>query len=162
MCNMQHVWCNLYNGTCNMQHIRCNVYIGQLVRPAGRTSWTDQLNGLAGRTSWTDKLGWIDQLDRPVGWTSYFYLKPWPVRIFKDWTFSLYIVAASMSVKDLVYLSILFYSRILNMCKKVKLNTWKIYWDMRPTVGSDVTLCKIWSVISWYRIYWDMRVLTND
>ena len=56
--------------------------MGVLVRPAGRTSWTDQL-------------------DRPAGQTSSFYLKPWPVRIFKDFPFSLYIVAASESDEGL-------------------------------------------------------------
>ena len=39
----------------------------------------------------------MDQLDGPAGWTSSLYLKPWPVRIFKDWPFSLYIVTASES-----------------------------------------------------------------
>ena len=43
-----------------------------------------------------------DQLDRPSGRTSYFYLKPWPVRIFKDFPLSLYIVAASESDEGLV------------------------------------------------------------
>ena len=74
----------MYNATCNMQHERCNVYIGLLVRPAGRTSWTDQL-------------------DEPAGQISSFYLKPWPVLIFKDFPFSLYIVAASESDEGLVY-----------------------------------------------------------
>ena len=68
----------------------------QLDGPAGQTSWTNQLDGPAGRTSWTD------QLDRPAGRTSSFYLKPWPVRIFKDFPFSLYIVAASESDEGLV------------------------------------------------------------
>ena len=70
-----------------------------LDRPAGRTSWTDQLDRPAGRTSWTD------QLDRPAGRTSSFYLKPWPVRIFEDFPFSLYIVAASESDEGLVILN---------------------------------------------------------
>ena len=39
--------------------------MGLLVRPAGRTSWTDQLNRSLERTSWTD------QLDRPAEWTSW-------------------------------------------------------------------------------------------
>ena len=60
----------------------CNL-TGLLDRPAGWTSWTDQLNGSAGEISWTD------QLDRPAGRTSSLYLKPWPVRIFEDWPFSL-------------------------------------------------------------------------
>ena len=68
----------------------------QLDGPAGRTSWTDQLDGPAGRTSWTD------QLDRPAGRTSSFYLKPWTVRIFKEFSLSLYIVAASESDEGLV------------------------------------------------------------
>ena len=57
--------------------------MGLLVGPAGRTSWTDQL-------------------DRPAGRTSSFYLKPWPVRIFEGFPFSLYIVAASESDEGLV------------------------------------------------------------
>ena len=59
----------------------------QLDRAGGQTSWTDQLDGSAGRTSWTDQL---------------FYLKPWPVHIFEDFLFSLYIVAASESDEGLV------------------------------------------------------------
>ena len=57
---------------------------------------SDQLDGPARRTSWTD------QLDRPAGRTSSLYLKPWPVRIFKDFPFSLYNVAASESDEGLV------------------------------------------------------------
>ena len=63
-------------------HALCNSST-LLDRTAGRTSWTDQLDGTAGRTS-------------------SFYLKPWPVRIFEDFPFSLYIVAASESDKGLV------------------------------------------------------------
>ena len=105
-----------------MQYVRCNVLIGLRVRPAGQTSWmdqldgpaeqttwTDQLDGPAGWTSWTDQLDgpdgrtrWTDQLDRPAGRTSSFYLKPWPVRIFEDCPFSLYIVATSESDECLV------------------------------------------------------------
>ena len=47
--------------------------MGLLVGPAGRTSWTDQLDGPPGRTTWTDQLdgparrtSWMDQQDRPV------------------------------------------------------------------------------------------------
>ena len=46
-------------------------WMDQLDRPAGRTSWTDQLEGPAGQTNWTD------QLDRPAGrisWTDQFSL----------------------------------------------------------------------------------------
>ena len=60
--------------------------------------WTDQLDGPAGRTSWTD------QLNRPAGRTRSFYLKPWPVCLFKDWPFSFYIVTASESDEGLVCL----------------------------------------------------------
>ena len=74
--------------------------MGLLVEPAGQTSWTDQLeyqlDGPAGRTSWTD------QLDGPAGQTSSFYLQPWPVLIFEDFPFSLYIVAAFESDEGLV------------------------------------------------------------
>ena len=41
-------------------------------------------------------------LDRPAERTSSFYLKPWPVHIFEDLPFSLYIVAASKSNEVLV------------------------------------------------------------
>ena len=61
--------------------------IDHLNGPAWLTSWKDQLNGLAGQTSWM---------------TSSFYLKLWPVRIFEDFPFSLYIVAASESDEGLV------------------------------------------------------------
>ena len=44
-----------------------------------------------------------DQLDRPV----LFILKPWPVRIFEDSPFSLYIVADSESDEGLVSFSVL-------------------------------------------------------
>ena len=40
--------------------------------------------------------------DRPAGRTSSLYLKPWPVRTFKDWHLRLYIVAASESDEGLV------------------------------------------------------------
>ena len=48
----------------------------------------------------------MDQVngDRPAGRTSSVYLKPWPVCIFKDLCFSLYIVAASESDEGLVYI----------------------------------------------------------
>ena len=38
-----------------------NVFLKEMEIPAGRTSWTDQLDGPVGWTSWTD------QLDRPAG-----------------------------------------------------------------------------------------------
>ena len=70
----------------------------------------DQLHGSAGRISWTDQMdrpaGWTsctDQLDRPAGRTSSLCLKPWPIRIFEDWPFSLYIVAASESNEGLFF-----------------------------------------------------------
>ena len=53
------------------------------------------VDGSASRTSW------IDQLDGPAGTTS------WPVPIFEDLPFSLYIVAASESDKGLVYLQVI-------------------------------------------------------
>ena len=49
----------------------------------------------------------MDQLDGPAGRTSSFYLKPWPVCIFEDFPFSLYIVAASESDEGLVYLQVI-------------------------------------------------------
>ena len=54
------------------------------------------VNESASQTSWTD------QLDRPAGQTIFFYLKHWSVRIFEDFPFSLYIVAASESDEGLV------------------------------------------------------------
>ena len=72
------------------------MYTDQLDVPAVRTSQTDQLDGPPGWTTWKD------QLDRPAGRTSSFYLKPWPVSIFEDFPFSLYIVAASESDEGLV------------------------------------------------------------
>ena len=56
----------------------------------------DQLDGPDGWTSWTD------QLDGSAGRTSSLSLNPWPVRIFKDFPFSLYIVLASESDEGLV------------------------------------------------------------
>ena len=57
--------------------------MGLLVRPAGGTGWTDQLDG-------------------PAGQIISFDLKPWPVRLFKEFPFSLYIVAASESDEGIV------------------------------------------------------------
>ena len=71
----------------------------QLDIPAGQISWTDQLDGSTGRISWTD------QLDGSAGRISSLYLKSWPVHIFEDSPFSLYIVAASKSDEGLVYFS---------------------------------------------------------
>ena len=77
---------------------------------ASLTSWTDQLDEPAGQTSCTDQLdrpaaqtSCMDQLDGPARQTSSFYLKPRPVRIFEDFPFSLYIVAASESDEGLVF-----------------------------------------------------------
>ena len=71
-------------------------------RPAGQTSSTDQLDGPAGRISWTE------QMDESAGRNRSLYLKPWPVRIFEDWPFSLYIIAASESDEGLVLNQTLF------------------------------------------------------
>ena len=85
--------------------------MGLLFRPAGWTSWTDQPDRPAGQTSWMDQLEgpsgrtiWTDQMDVSAGQTSSFYLKPWPVRIFEDYPFGLYIVAASESDEGLVFI----------------------------------------------------------
>ena len=72
-----------------MQYVRGNVQGALCKMPC--------VNGSASQTSW------MDQLDRPAGETSFFYLKPWPVRVFEDFPFSLYIVAASESDEGLVY-----------------------------------------------------------
>ena len=42
------------------------------------------------------------QINGLAGQTSSLYLKPWPVRIFKDWPFSLYVVSAFESDEGLV------------------------------------------------------------
>ena len=47
---------------------------------------TDQIYGSASQTSWTDQ---------------FFFLKPWPIRIFEDLPFSLYFGAASESDEGL-------------------------------------------------------------
>ena len=57
----------------------------------------DQLDGPA----WWTSL--MDQLDGSARQTSSFYLKPWSVRLFKDFPFSLYIVPASESDEGLVF-----------------------------------------------------------
>ena len=66
-------------------------------RPTYQPNLQSILDGPAGRTSWTN------HLYGPAGQTSSFYLKPWPVRIFEDFPFSLYIVAASESDEGLVF-----------------------------------------------------------
>ena len=121
-CNLHHVQfatcvicntCNLHyvkfaecaiGNTCNLQHIQLLTCVisntckaNQLDGSAIWISWTDKLDRPAGQTSWTD------QLDGPAGRTSSLYLKSWPVRIFEDWPFSLYIVAASKSNEGLVF-----------------------------------------------------------
>ena len=63
--------------------------MGLLVRPAGQTSWADQLDRPAGRTSWTDQFFLVEALAIRIG-------------IFEDFPFSLYIVAASESDEGLV------------------------------------------------------------
>ena len=75
--------------------------MGLLVRPAGQTSWTGQLDRPVGQISWTGQL--YGPADSPAGQTSSSYLKPWPVRIFKNFPFSLYIVAACESDEGLVF-----------------------------------------------------------
>ena len=75
--------------TCNLQHV-------QFVTCARQISYMDQLHGSARWISWTD------QLDGPAGWTSSLFLKPWPVCIFEDWLFSLYIVALFESDESFV------------------------------------------------------------
>ena len=107
MFKMQHVRSNVQGALCKMECVKwsgsqtswTDQLTDQLDGPAGRTSWTEQLDRPAVRTNCTDQLdrpagqtSWTDQLDRPAGKTSSFYLKPWPVRIFKDLPFSLYIV----------------------------------------------------------------------
>ena len=87
----------------NITNLQLCHIAGLLDRPSGLTD----LDRSAGRISWTDQLD--GPADRPAGQTSSFYLKPWPVRIFKDFPFSLYIVAATESDKGLVCLSHNFY-----------------------------------------------------
>ena len=78
--------------------------MGLLNRPARQISWTNQLDEPAGRTSWTDQ---------------FFYLKPWPVPIFEDSPFSLYIVAASESDEGLVFSHVRFLEE-LALLKKIR------------------------------------------
>ena len=59
------------------------LYMYMLDRLAGQISGMDQLVRPVKQTSWTDQ--------------------PWPVRIFEDFPFSLYIVAASESDEGLVF-----------------------------------------------------------
>ena len=106
---------------------------------ASQTTWTDQLDGPAGRTSWTDQLdrpagrtSWTDQLDRPAGRTSSFYLKPWPVCIFEDFPFSLYIVAASESDEGLVF-SVIYFSLIWRKLTGASENL-EVGWNRIPGI----------------------------
>ena len=62
-----------------------------------RASKANQQDGSARRISLTSVL------ERPAGWTSSLYLNPFPVRIFEDWPFSLYIVASPESDERLVF-----------------------------------------------------------
>ena len=90
--------------------------------------WTDQLDRPSGQTSWTD------QLDRSAGQTSSFYLKPWPVRIFEDFPFSLYIVAASESDEGLVLHSekfttfLSYFEQLWMMLEHFKWTWLQLYW----------------------------------
>ena len=68
---------------------------------------TNQLDRPAKQTSWTD------QLYRPAGWISSFYLKPTSARIFKDFALSLYIVAASESDEGLVFVRYVGHQKII-------------------------------------------------
>ena len=75
MFKMQYVRSNVQGSLCKMECVRCNVKMGLLVRSAGQTCWTGQLDRPAGHSSWTD------QLDRPArrtswqtSWTDQFFL----------------------------------------------------------------------------------------
>ena len=154
ICNLQHMQfttcaiCITCSSMCNLQHVqfatcamckmcKTNQLDGSARRfswtePAGRISWTDQLDRPAGRTSWTDQLdrpagrtSWTDQLDGPAGRTSSLYLKTWPVHIFEDWPFSLYFGAASESDEGLVFFLTLPYD-----CHRYRVYAQdKIFWE---------------------------------
>ena len=119
---MQRVRCNVHDATCKMQCVNGS---------ASQTGWMDQLDTPAKQTSWTD------QMDRPAGWTSSFYLKPWPVRIFEDFSFSLYIVAASESDDGFVFIE-----RVL----KLKNLFSKSWWDS-PETFSDPFRRAVWRLM---------------
>ena len=80
-----------------------------------------------------------DQLYGSARQTSSLYLKLWPVRIFEDLPFSLYIVLASESYKGLVY--------------KIKLNCTKIYFSPLFVKSIQVTSNKITKVYSTLELY---------
>ena len=81
MCNWQHVYPETRASGNTCKWLRDSL---DLVIRAGRTNWTDQLDGPAGRTSWTYQLdrkagrtSWTDQLDGSAGrisWTDQFSL----------------------------------------------------------------------------------------
>ena len=82
---------------------KVNLRICKLAKASNKENWSVQLIPPAGVSSWSARqTRCTDQLDGPAGWTSSFYLKPWPVCIFEDWRFSLYIVTASESNEGLV------------------------------------------------------------
>ena len=90
---------------------------------ASQTSWTDQLDRPAGRTIWTD------QLDGP--W-------PWPVRIFEDFCFSLFIVAASESDEVLVYFII-----TVGQCYRHVYGPYKTLSGQNKTLKEPPLLCML-------------------
>ena len=101
--------------------------------------WVCQLNQLdesAGRTSWTD------QLDVTAGPTSSFYLKPWPVCIFEDFPFSLYIVAASESDEGLVWITNEKFDYFGSILSKVSLSE-KRYLQLRSIYPNIFNTLKV-------------------
>ena len=66
-----------------------------------RASKTNKVDRAASRITYTGLL------DRPAGRTNSIYLKPWPVCIFEDWLFSLFIVTYSESNEGLVLLMVM-------------------------------------------------------
>ena len=134
--------------------------MGLLVRPAEWTSWTDQLNRPAGQTRCTDQLNrpaertsWSDQLDVPAGqnsWTDqFFFLKTWPVCIFEDFPFSLYIVAASESDEALVFL--ILPSSSWSLFSEIDLIP-SSYICSSKTINYDLSVARL-SLVSFYWIY---------
>ena len=77
--------------------------------------------------------------------TSSFLLKPWPVCIFEDFPFSLYIVAASESDEGLVY---------LNKCHSINWNVIfikKVWIQIRLYIGLNSGY-KLDPMQVWYEI----------
>ena len=77
-------------------------------------------------------------LFRPAWWTSFLYLKPWPVCTFKDWPFRLYVVAASKSNEGSVLLEVLIHFGHQNVM--IIKNDWFFFCLMLLFYSKNTTL----------------------